>query len=65
MTETQQEQSSWFDIKERLPFAEEAVLVWRGFIDIGLRESSNRWYSAYDHSLIYGVTHWQPLPARP
>lgn len=58
----------WISVTDELPKHGECVLVYADSIELAVFDSSgNSFYHFWDGTKddIYGVTHWQPLPAPP
>lgn len=63
--EWQAKQSPWISVKDRLPETDDNVL-YANFLSGALRVGfyfNNNWYEAYTGDVIYGVTHWMPIPS--
>ena len=63
----EQLQSKWIPVTERLPEELENVLA---YTDVGsfaetAHWTGHRWEKTWDFEVLYGVTHWMPLPEPP
>jgi len=66
-------QSVWIPVSERVPEADEMVLIWSNTDpgdhrprEIGCRSSQGYWYTyPNDGDGRWDVTHWMPLPSPP
>lgn len=56
---------TWISVKDRLPEdADEYLIVVDGKTYFGFYSTAfDEWWR--DNQVVYGVTHWQPLPAPP
>lgn len=60
--------SRWIPVEERLPGEGDCVLVYNGSdVELGLYEPDTCFCHFWDGTkdMIYGVTHWMPLPKPP
>lgn len=63
--EWQAKQSPWISVEERLPETDDNVFYTNflsGALGVGFYINNN-WYEAYTGNVIYGVTHWMPIPS--
>lgn len=55
--------SEWISVKEQFPGLFKSVLVFKGAVYVG-SWNGHHWYNG-DGGMIFGVTHWMPLPEPP
>lgn len=62
-----EENNGWISVKDRLPEIHKEVLIVNNFIMVAQFNGVN-WFKPGGFlgiQPVYGVTHWQPLPAPP
>lgn len=60
----QSEQSPWISVEEYLPKNDNNVFYTNylsGALGVGYYVNGN-WYEAYTGTVVYGITHWMPIP---
>lgn len=57
----------WIPVAEQLPETEKIVLAYTGvgYFSETAQWTGYRWEKTWDFEVLYGVTHWMPLPEPP